>query len=48
VIDIVPWETKELAWRGMGTKTIGEYNSEKQQKGIDAVVTKILNDFPPK
>jgi len=48
VIDIVPWKTKELAWRGMGTKTIGEYNSEKQQKCIDAVVTKILNDFPPR
>ena len=48
MIDIVPWKTKELAWRGMGTKTIGEYNSDKQQKCIDAVVAKILKRFPAK
>jgi hypothetical protein len=49
VIDMVAWETKELAWRGMGTKTVRDYkDTEKQQAAIDKSVAKILADFPPK
>jgi len=48
VIDMVSWQTKELAWRGMGTKTVRDYkDTEKQQKAIDESVAKILADFPP-
>lgn len=49
VIDIVPWETKELAWRGMGTKTVRDYKSiEEQQEAFDKVVAEIMASFPPK
>lgn len=49
VIDMVPWETKDLAWRGMGTKTIKNYkDNEKRQKAINKAVALILADFPPK
>lgn len=48
VIDIVAWKTKEMVWRGAGTKTVRDYSShEKQQESIDESVTKILEDFPP-
>lgn len=48
VIDVVSWKTKEMVWRGTGTKTVGDYkDSEKQQAAIDKAVAKILADFPP-
>jgi len=48
VIDMVSWETKELTWRGTGTRTVRDYkNAEKQQQAIDKAVAKILADFPP-
>ena len=48
VIDIVSWEKKELAWRGMGTGIIKEYkNQEKAQQDADNVVAQILAGFPP-
>ncbi len=48
VIDIVSWEKKELAWRGMGTGILKEYrDSQKMQKDLNEVVAKILATFPP-
>ena len=45
VVDIVDWKTKQLAWRGMGTKTVED--SPASQEKIDEVVAKILEGFPP-
>ena len=48
VIDIVDIKNKELAWRGMGTKTVKDYDDpDKAQKKIEEIVTKILANFPP-
>lgn len=48
VIDIVSWEKKELAWRGMATGTVQENpNAEKQQKRLDGIVAKIFANYPP-
>jgi hypothetical protein len=48
VIDIVAWEQKELAWRGMATGTVKEnQNAESQQKRIDGIVAKIFANYPP-
>ena len=48
VIDIVDASEKELVWRGIGTAVVKEYSSgEKMQKDLDAIVAKILRDFPP-
>jgi hypothetical protein len=48
VIDIVSWEHKELAWRGMATGTVQEHkNAESMQKRIDNVVAKIFATYPP-
>ena len=48
VIDLVNLETKELAWRGSGTGVVKDYkDSEKMQKDLDAIVAKILANFPP-
>jgi len=48
VIDIVDAKSKELVWRGTVTGVVGEPKSqEEQQQRIDAVVEKMLNDFPP-
>lgn len=49
VIDFVDVESKELAWRGLGTKIVHSYSSpEDAQKAIDTVVDRILQTFPPK
>ncbi len=49
VIDIIAWETKELAWRGMGTQIIDDnVATEKITPIIDQWVAKILVQFPPK
>lgn len=48
VIDIVDRKNKELAWRGIGTGVVKEYNNpDKMQKDLDAAVAKILDNFPP-
>jgi hypothetical protein len=48
VVDIVAWENKELAWRGMATGTVKEHNNaESMQKRIDSVVEKIFASYPP-
>lgn len=48
VIDIVSWENKELAWRGMATGTVQEHkNAESMQKRIDDIVAKIFATYPP-
>ena len=48
VVDIVSWEKKELAWRGMATGTLQDNPSaEKQQKRIDGIVAKIFANYPP-
>ena len=48
VIDIVAWEQKELAWRGMATGTVEQSkNAESQQKRIDDIIAKIFANYPP-
>jgi hypothetical protein len=49
VIDFVDSKEKELAWRGMGTRTIKDYSDQdKMQKVIDETVAKVLEQFPPR
>jgi hypothetical protein len=48
VVDMVSWEKKELAWRGMATGTVKEnQNAEQQQKRLDGIVAKIFANYPP-
>ena len=48
VIDIYDAKKKEMVWRGSVTGVVKDNpNQEEQQKNIDKVVTKILEDFPP-
>lgn len=48
VIDIVSWDSKELAWRGMGTSILKDYSDrEDMQKDLDTMVAKIMADYPP-
>jgi hypothetical protein len=48
VVDIVSWESKELAWRGMATGTVKEHkDAESMQKRIDSVVERIFASYPP-
>jgi hypothetical protein len=49
VIDLVDWEKKELAWRGMATGTLKGDNpdADEQQERINNVVAKILASYPP-
>ena len=44
VIDIADKSKKELIWRGAGT---GVVNSKLSDEDRDAVIAKILADFPP-
>jgi len=49
VIDIVSWEKKELAWRGMATGTVKEnQNAEEQQERLDKILVQMFKDYPPK
>ena len=49
VIDIVHWEQKELAWRGMGTSILEDIDDpEKVTEYVNRWVAKILAQFPPK
>ncbi len=48
VIDIISLKSNELAWRGIGTSTLNEYNNpEKMQRDIDTAVAKIMANYPP-
>jgi hypothetical protein len=48
VVDIVSWEKKELAWRGMATGTVQDNpDAEKQQKRLNGIVAKIFASYPP-
>ena len=48
LIDLIDLELKELVWRGSGTVTVKDYSDKQEmQEAIDAVVAKIMNDFPP-
>jgi hypothetical protein len=49
VIDIVSWETKELAWRGLATGTVKENQTgEEQQERLDKIVAQVFAEYPPK
>lgn len=48
VVDLVSWEKKELAWRGMATGTVKEnVDAEEQQERLNNVVAKIFAGYPP-
>ena len=49
VIDIVDMGTKQLAWRGLGTKVLsGNYQDNTQgQEMVQENIDKILTNFPP-
>jgi hypothetical protein len=49
VLDVVHWENKELAWRGMGSSMLEDYDDqEKVTQYINNWVGKIMAEFPPK
>jgi len=49
VIDIVHWEKKEMAWRGMGTSILEDIDDpEKVTEYVNIWIAKILAEFPPK
>jgi hypothetical protein len=49
VIDIVNWENKELAWRGMATGTVKEnQDGDEQQERLDKILVQMFKDYPPK
>jgi len=49
VIDIVNWNNKELAWRGMATGTVKEnQNAEEQQDRLDKIAVRMFVEYPPK
>jgi hypothetical protein len=49
VVDIVNWENKELAWRGMATGTVKEnQDGDEQQERLNKIVVQMFKDYPPK
>lgn len=49
VVDMVAWETKELAWRGMATGTVKQnQNAQEQQERLDNIAMRIFQEYPPK
>jgi hypothetical protein len=49
VIDIVSWDKKELAWRGMATGVVKENQSrEEQQERLDKIAVQMFKEYPPK
>ena len=49
VLDIVAWEKKELAWRGMGTTILKDIDDPEQvTEYVNNWVAKILKEYPPK
>ena len=48
-IDIVDAKTKQMAWRGLGTKEIDtNAKPEKRDENINKAVEKIFRNYPPK
>jgi hypothetical protein len=48
-VDVVDAKTKQLAWRGLGTKEINtSAKPDKRDKNIISAVTKIMKNYPPK
>jgi hypothetical protein len=49
VVDLVSWEKKELAWRGIATGTVREnQDAEEQQERLNGIVARIFEEYPPK
>ena len=49
VIDIIASGSKDLIWRGTGTRRISQHsNPEETTKNVNEAVEKILAQFPPK
>jgi hypothetical protein len=49
IVDVVDAGSKQLAWRGLATKTMyPDTKAEKIEKAINKVVAKMFQDFPPK
>lgn len=48
VVDLVAWEQKELAWRGMATGTVKDnQDADEQQERLNGIVAKIFAGYPP-
>ena len=48
-IDMVDAKTKQMAWRGLGTKEIDtNAKPEKREENINKAVEKIFRNYPPK
>ncbi len=48
LIDLIHPESKELMWRGTGTRRVSDHSTpEKTTKMVNEMVAKILNQFPP-
>jgi hypothetical protein len=48
-VDIVDGETKQLAWRGLATKSLfPDTKPEKVEKIINKAATQMFANFPPK
>ncbi len=45
IVDVFDAQTKKQIWQGIGTKTISE-NTSKREEGIKAAVAKIMEAFP--
>lgn len=49
VLDMYDTATKQLAWRGMASKTLdAKAKPDKKQKNIDKAAEKMLKNYPPK
>lgn len=50
IIDLVDAETKDLVWRGSGTKVLdgSARNPDQAQERINDIVAKIMASYPPK
>jgi hypothetical protein len=49
VIDLADAKKGQVAWRGMGTKTVDvQTKPEKRDKNINNAVKKIFKNYPPK
>jgi len=48
VIDVVDMKTKQLAWRGLGTKVVTQYeDNAKGQQEVQENIDQIMTNFPP-
>jgi hypothetical protein len=51
VIDIVDWNSKQMIWRGMGTKVIDPQpkpDPDRVTRNVNDAVARIMAGFPPK